>query len=180
MPIADTELNKPANKYLLRPADESIYHALQTWKQSSDSQEWWWLIIEHGDRRYTALRFETLRDALAKGVIAMAARLADLPPRRENPADWQHPFPGIVTPVIVEQEAIGTARALQMVRESPGHVLVVLNNGRVRGILSDSQRTFAFADKLLLDMLDQFEQESGSETVILNQPPETPPTPPET
>jgi hypothetical protein len=180
MPIAETELDKPANKHLVRPAAESVFRALQLWRQTPESQEWWWLIIEHGERRYTALRFENLRETLAKQTISMTTRLSELPARRKNPADWEHPFPGVVTPVVVEQDAIGTARALQMVRESPGHVLVVLKEGRVRGILSDSQRTFAFADKLLLDMLDQFENESSSETVILNQPPEIPPTPPET
>jgi hypothetical protein len=184
MPIAETELAKPTNAHVLRPADESVYKALHAWRHAADRQEWWWLIIDHGNQRYTAIRVDRLRDALMRANlgVTMETRLSDLPPQRDNPHDWEHPYPGVVTPTVVEQDSVGTARAHQMLQDSPGRVLVVLHNGQFRGILSAAERTFAFADKPLLDMLDEFEQrDSGSETIIIpnSDPPAPPVVPPE-
>jgi hypothetical protein len=161
MPIDAMELDKAANAHLLCPATDTVYAALTTWRSTPNSYEWWWLVIGHGDRRYTALRFETLRDLLAApgAGVTMEMPLADLPPRRDNPADWERPFPGTVTPVVVEQNSMGTARAQQIVNDSPGRLLVVLDGDQFRGILSASERTFAFADTLLVDMLDEYEQQ---------------------
>ncbi len=163
MPIADSELDKTANAHLVRPAGDTLYTALQVWRSTPNSYEWWWLVIDHGDAQFTALRFEAVRDLLrdSEQRVTMHTRLGDLPPRRENPDAWGPPLPGVVTPVVVEQAAMGTARALQIMRDSPGRVLVVVNQGQFRGILSGSERTFAFTDKPLLDMLDDYEQ--GSE-----------------
>lgn len=162
MPIADSELNKAANAHLVRPAEDTVYSALQVWRSTPNSYEWWWLVIDHGEGQFTALRFETVRDLLQSPdyAVGMHTRLGDLPRRREDPANWGRPLPGVVTPVVVEQDAMGTARALQIMRDSPGRVLVVVNQGQFRGILSASERTFAFTDKPLLDMLDEYEQGS--------------------
>jgi hypothetical protein len=181
MPIAETELNKAANAHLLRSADDTVYRALKAWRDTPDSYEWWWLIIDHGDQRYTAIRFEGIRDALARPDpgVHMNARLADLPPLRDNPDDWEHPFPGVVTPTVVEQDTMSTAGAFRAMKDGPG-VLVVLQEGQFRGILSASERTFAFTDKPLLDMLDEFEKPGDSDTQILPPRPGIPTAPPDT
>ncbi|NDJ74932.1 MAG: hypothetical protein GYB65_01625 [Chloroflexi bacterium] len=169
MPIDDTQLDKATNAHVLCPAQHTVHQALRAWRKQSNSYEWWWLIIEGDNRRYTATRFEELREMLAHADlnVGMNTRLADLPPRRSNPADWDRPFPGVVTPTVTEQSALGTARALQTMQDSPGQVLVVLHEGRFRGILSASQRTFAFADKPLMDMLEEFETGGDEDTLIL-------------
>ena len=169
MPIADSELNKPANTHLLRPATETVLAALRAWRGTPDPYEWWWLVIEHADQHFTAIRFGELRDALAHdGMnVHMNTLLGDLPPRRDNPVDWERPFPGVVTPTVVDQATIGTARALRLVQDSPARVLVVLADGAFKGILAAGERTFAFADQPLLDMLEQFEAPGDSDTHIL-------------
>jgi hypothetical protein len=186
MPIPDSELNKPSNAHLVRPAADSVYKALHAWRGTPGSQEWWWLVIDQGSQKYTAIRFGTVRDVLARPDlgVTMETHLADLPLRRENPADWAHPLPGAVLPPVVEQDAIGTARALQIVQDNPGRVLIVLRGGRFRGILSAGERVFAFNDKPLIDMIAEFEQkETGSETILLpDSDPSAPadkPAPPE-
>jgi len=174
MPITDAELNKPSNTHLIRPATDSVYRALNSWLHAPNSYEWWWLIIDHANGKYTAIRFEGLRELLARpeSGVSMTTRLADLPPQQDNPADWEHPIPGVVSPTIVEQATVGTARAIQLRQDSPGRLLIVLNNGFFRGILSGPERIYAFTDKPLVDMIKEFEQETGSETVII-QPPDT-------
>lgn len=169
MPIADAELHKPAHAHLLRPAAETVFTALRAWRDTPGRQEWWWLIIQHDDRLYTALRFSDLRDLLALGKRGahMNTPLADLPYRRANPSDPDRPLPGAVSPTVVDGAQVSTARALEMVRESPGWVLVVLDGGKFRGILTESARTFAFADTPLLDMLETFETGGESETIIV-------------
>lgn len=173
MPIADSELDKSANAHLLRPAADTIYQAVKSWRDTPDSFEWWWLIIEHSGQRYTAIRFETLRDLLKTGGASMNTHLDDLPSARENPADWDHPFPGVVSPNVVEQSSVGTALAVQMVRDSPGSVLVVVNNGQFRGILAAHERTFAFADVMLLDMLEEYEQQPEQNPDAPVEPPQS-------
>jgi hypothetical protein len=173
MPIADAEMNKSANAYLCRPATETVFTALRAWRDTPDSFEWWWLIIEHGERQYTAIRLAGLRDLLVqrKRGVHMNTPLADLPYQRPNPDDPDHPLPGVVSAAVVDSEAVNTTRALEMVQASPGQVLVVLQNGKFRGILSATSRTFAFSDKPLLDLLNDFEMGGESETIIVPRSP---------
>lgn len=160
MAIADAELDKPVNAHLVRTATESVLDALRAWRAAPGSYEWWWLIVDHGSQHYTALRFEALRDLLqsANANITLGTHLSDLPPQQDNSADWQRPLPGVITPPVVEQSALSTTQALQQMRGAPGQLLVVLDQGQWRGILSGSQRTFAFADKPLLDLIEEHEQ----------------------
>jgi hypothetical protein len=169
MPIADAELNKLARAHLLRPASETVFTALRAWRSAPDCYEWWWLVIQHDERLYTAIRFAELRDLLIqqKRSVHMNTPLADLPYRRDNPDDPAHPLPGVVSPNVVDGATVQTARALQMTQASPGQVLIVLQDGKFRGILSMTSRTFAFADKPLLDLLEEFEMGGESETIIV-------------
>lgn len=169
MPIADVELDRLARAHLLRPASETVFTALRAWRSAPDSYEWWWLVIQHPDQVYTAIRFEELRDLLTrqKPGVHMNTLLADLPPRRADPADPGRALPGVVVPDVVDGEAIQTARALEMMQTSPGQVLVVLQDGHYRGILGVINRTFAFPDKPLLDLLATFEMGGESETIIV-------------
>jgi hypothetical protein len=169
MPITDAELNKPAHAHLLRPASETVFTALRAWRDAPARYEWWRLIIQHGDRQYTAIRFAELRDLLVrqKRSVHMNTALADLPYRRDNPDDAAHPLPGVVSPTVVDGETVSPTRALEMAQASPGQVLIVLQDGKFRGILCVTSRTFAFADKPLLDLLEEFEMGGESETIIV-------------
>lgn len=184
MPIADTELHKPANSHIYAPASATILDALRTWRATADSYEWWWLIIGHADRTFTAIRFEGFRQLLTQPEtqVTMATRLDALPEQRENPLDWNRPHPGVVTPTVVEQDEMGAARAQQVARSSPGGLLIVTRYGDLAGILSTSHRTFAFTDELLVDMLDEFEHGTtpnrGNSLVTPDPPPDVPPTEP--
>lgn len=168
MPIADSELNKSANAHLLRPASQTVHEALRAWRAVLGSYEWWWLIIDFDAGRFTAIRFDGLRELLSKGEVTMNTRLEDLPLRRENPADWDRPLPGVVMPKVVDQNTAGMASVQALLQNSPGRMVIVMNSGAFRGIISAGERTFAFADKPLLDMLDEFEGISA-------QPPTAPP-----
>lgn len=173
MPIADAELAKPANAYLVRPADETVLAALQAWRDAPQSYEWWWLLIDHGAARFTALRFEDLRKLLASPDlgVTMHTPLANLPACRENPDNWAQPWPGVVTPGVVQQDALSTAQALQRMRDVPGRILIVVDGTRLAGILTDTQRTFTFADRPLLDLLEDYEQPRHTPPVAEHIPP---------
>ena len=184
MPISTLELHKPSNVYRQQPDTATVLDALRDWHGTSESYEWWWLVIDHGitrsDSRFTAIRFEDVRALLSQREtqVAMTTLLGDLPPYRDNPVNWQQPFPGVITPPVIEQASMGTARALQLVRNTPGGLVVVVNDGTLAGILSTSERTFAFTDNLLVDMLESFEQEHGTLPADLpNDPSINPPAP---
>jgi hypothetical protein len=169
MPIPDSELHKPSNAYLLRPASDNVHATLQAWRDSANSYEWWWLIVDHGDQQYAALRFESLRDILFHPDldVHMNTRLADLPPLRVNPADPATPIPGVHRPHVVEQQALAPDDIFDRLRASPGGVLVVVQDGRFRGILSSGVRTFAFTDLPLRALLEEFDRSGDPDTIIL-------------
>jgi hypothetical protein len=175
MPITESELNRSTNTHLRAFAGDTVGDTLLRWRSQSDPREWWWLIIEHSAQRYTALRFQTLGALIRARSVAPSTQLADLPASRENPAAWDQPFPGVITPTSIEQQPTGTAQAQRMLQDTP--VLIVLDHGQFRGILSSSFRTFAFTDRPLLDLLDEFIQ-SGSEPPLLSAPGEPPLLPP--
>jgi hypothetical protein len=174
MPVAENELNKAGNAHLIRPATETVFTALRAWRDTPGRDEWWWLIIQHDARLYTAIRFGSVRDLLArrKREVHMNTPLAELPYERPNPDDPDQPLPGVVSPTVVDGAEINTARALDRVQASPGQVVIVLQDGVFQGILSGTSRTFAFADKPLLDMLEDFEMGGESETIIKPKTPD--------
>ncbi len=176
MPVAETELKKAANAHLIRPATETVFTALRAWRDTSGRYEWWWLVIQHDARLYTAIRFGSLRDLLVqrKRDVHMNTPLADLPYQRENPDDPDHPRSGVVSPTVIDGAAVNTAHALDIVETSPGQVVIVLQDGVFQGILSGTSRTFAFADKPLLDLLENFEMGGESATIIVQKTPNDP------
>lgn len=185
MPIADTELDKPVNAYIVCPASSTVLEALEAWRSTPDSYEWWWLVIDHGGQRFTALRFEALRDLLTQPScgVDMDTLLGDLPSGSDNPADWSQPFVGAYTPDTVDQTRLSAAQAMQQVRTAPGQILIVLNGTELRGILTGSQRTFTFTDRHLLDMLADYEQTgtspldaSGADSTTAPASPDTTPS----
>jgi hypothetical protein len=169
MPIADAEFSKSTHAHLIRPATEPVLAALRAWRDAPDHVEWWWLIVQHSDQLYTAIRFAELRDALRDPDIQvhMNTPLAELPYRRPNPADPDHPFPGVVTPRVVDGDALTTEEAQRMIHDSPGGVLVALRQGHFRGILSAAAPTTSVADPPLIELLGQFEKHLDTETAIL-------------
>ncbi len=188
MPVTDADLNQPAHAHLLRPATETVFSALRVWRDTPGRQEWWWLVIEHDAQRYTALRFSELRDLLVqrKRRTHMNTPLTKLPARRDNPDDPDHPLPGVVTPIVVDGAVTGAAAAREIAHTSPGQVVVIVQDGQFQGIISITSRTFAFADKPLLDLLEDFEMGGESETIIMphstpndEPPPGDPPNPPD-
>jgi hypothetical protein len=176
MPISESELKRNTNTHLLAVADDTVADTLLRWRSQPDPREWWWLIIAHGGEKYTALRFQALARLITAHSITGSTRLADLPVERENPAAWDQPIPGVITPVTVEQPQIGPAQAQRMLQDTP--LLIVLHNGQFQGILSGSFRTFTFNDKPLLDLLDEFVQAPDAPPLLPNpdEPPLLPPS----
>jgi hypothetical protein len=174
MPVAESELKKAANAHLIRPATETVFTALRAWRDTPGRYEWWWLVIQHDARLYTAIRFGGVRDLLVqrKREVHMNTPLAELPYQRPNPDDPDQALPGVVSPTVIDGAEVNTARALDMVETSPGQVVIVLQNGVFQGILSSASRTFAFADKPLLDMLNDFEMGGESATIIVPKTPD--------
>jgi hypothetical protein len=169
MPITDAVLHQPAHAHLLRPAAETVFTALRAWRDTAGSTETWWLIIQYDAQHYTAIRFGELRDMLVgrKRTAHMNTPLADLPYRRANPDDPDHPLPGVISPTIVDGATLDSARAIEMLQTGPGQMLVVLREGRFQGILSVAHPTFVYFDHPLLDLLETFEMGGESETIIV-------------
>lgn len=157
MPLPDSLLDKPLNAHRCRPADETVLAALRDWRATPGAASWWWLVIDHGQGRFTATRFDTLRQMLSQMApeVTMTTRLADLPAQTEL-------LPGVVVPPAVEQEATAPAQARQLQAASPGGLVVVLRDGAFRGVLASAERTFAFTDRPLLDMIEHYEQAGGA------------------
>lgn len=157
MPLLDSLLEKPLNAHRCRPAGETVFEALRDWRATRGAASWWWLVIDRGQGQFAAMRFEMLRQMLARTEpgVTMATRLADLPAQDD-------PLPGVIAPPTVEQDAVTPAQVRQLQAASPGGLVVVLRNGAFRGILTSAERTFAFTDRPLLDMIERYEQAGGS------------------
>lgn len=163
MPIADAALDRPLNAHVWRPAHATVLDALRVWRTTPLAAVWWWLVIDHGGGRFAALRFDTLRQILNRPDlgVSMQTPLAELPPARRNPVDWSESVPGVIEPRTVDMDSISPSRARQIQANSPANLLVVLRDGIFRGVLAGSERTFAFTDDLLLDMLEHYEQQTA-------------------
>jgi hypothetical protein len=170
MPLTNADLNRATHAHLLSPATDSVYHALRAWRDRPNSAEWWWLIIEHDDVHYTALRFETLREMLRSAQVAihMNTLLQDLPGPRPDPEHPDRPLPGVIMPDTVEAALLSGDAARAAAQASEGGLLVVLHDKLFRGIISTGTRSFEFTDQPLLALLDEFEGHGeDEETEIL-------------
>src|SRR5690606_9761864 len=136
MPLLDSLLEKPLNAHRCRPAGETVFEALRDWRATPGAASWWWLVIDRGQGQFAAMRFEMLRQMLARTEpgVTRATRLAELPAQDE-------PLPGVSAPPTVEQDAVTPAQVRQLQAASPGGLVVVLRNGAFRGILTSAERT---------------------------------------
>jgi hypothetical protein len=169
MPIPDSELAQSFHAHIYRAATDSVYAALQAWRTTPGSRAWWWLVIEHDMQLYTAIRFSELYSLLkpVDAPVHMNTPLAELPHWRKNPNNPTRALPGIVTPLIVEQDGISMAQAQESVQESPENIVVVLRNKLFRGILTSGEHPFGFTDEPILDLLDQWESGGDNQTIVL-------------
>lgn len=173
MPIPDSELAQPVHAHVRCPATDSVHGALQIWRGLPGSDARWWLVIEHDDPLFTAIRFGDLYSLLKPldAPVHLNSRLADLPYWSRNPDNPTRGRPGVVSPAIVEQGSITVEQAQQLVAETPGKIVVVLHGGVFQGILTDRLPGADFAREPLLEMLAAFEAGGDNETIILPRSP---------
>ena len=179
MPSRTPNYHPPTPSSCARRMNARLHCGLGAIRQSYE----WWLRSIMGAARFRLYCLEDLATCSRPRSGGDDATLADLPSRRENPDNWAQPWPGVYTPEVVQQDALSTAQALQRMRDAPGRILIVADGARLAGILTDTQRTFAFADRPLLDLLEDYEQprhtppagESAAGTLDAAAPP-----PPET
>jgi hypothetical protein len=166
MPISDERLLSDVNAHVVVPSNITVKQALQHWKKGHNrwgtAREWWWLMIEHGNGRFTALPLEQLRDLLidtTSGVTADSLLYA-LPPAREATNFTQ--LPGVIVVRTVEKTSLSTASAVSLAENSPGNLLGVIENGKLVGILSRRMRNFAMANLSLLNLLEEMESQEAT------------------
>lgn len=161
MPISPDALS---HAYLVRPAHESLHTTLHVWRDTLNSQESWWLIIQHDDGRYTAARFADLRMMLPHPdlTVHMNTFLAELPARADDGSR-----PGVVAPLIADMAATDAARAEGLRDQSPGGVLIVMEDGAFKGILSQAMPAPASVSRSLRDILAAYDRLGNDDTVIL-------------
>lgn len=176
MPIADDRLQADTNAYILMRANQTLRDALIEWSKGGTRwgtpREWWWLVIEHGSQKFTAIPFEQIRDLLGQpnSGVTMATVLAELPEAAQHPESWQL-SPGVITGKVADKTNYSTASALQLAENSPGQLLIVTEYGKCVGIISKRTRSFAMATFSLLKMLEEDEKRSFSGTSATSQVP---------
>jgi hypothetical protein len=176
MPIADDRLQADTNAYILMQANQTIRDALIEWSKGGTRwgtpREWWWLVIENGSQKFTAIPFEQIRDLLGQGhpSVTMETRLAELPEATQHPESW-HLSPGVIMGKVADKNNYNTATALQLAENSPGQLLVITEQGKCVGILSKRTRSFAMATLSLLKMLEDDEKNLFSSTPSTPQAP---------
>jgi hypothetical protein len=125
-PISDELLSKPANSYVAVRGDRTLLEALYA-LQAEDGREWWFLIVELGERRYLAARFGAFRERLA----AQGEALLALPLR-----DVGDPL----VPVEVVDRGVDLSLAERRAERSPAGLVIVLEAGGppagIAGVLS--------------------------------------------
>jgi hypothetical protein len=171
MPISDDRLQSDVNAHIVVPAAATVFEALQQWRTGhprfGKGREWWWLIIEYQVGQYTAIPFEQLRELLMTEQFGVnhSTLLSTLPPARDNPEDWANPLPGVVIARVVEKNSLSTSAALRQAENSPGNLLVVIDQGKLVGIINKRMRNFAMANQSLLDLLEEMETSQPAGTL---------------
>jgi hypothetical protein len=125
-PISDELLSKPANSYVAVRGDRTLLEALHA-LQAEDGQEWWFLVVELGERRYLAARFSAFRERLAaQGEALLAMPLRDV----GDP----------LVPVEVVDREVDLSLAEGRAERNPAGLVVVLEVGGptagIAGVLS--------------------------------------------
>ena len=171
MPISDAELNKPVNACVSRMGEETVHAALQTWRDTGDSYEWWWLVIAHGEQHFTAVRFEGLRDMLLNSEIDvhMNTHLRDLPHEQPNPANPQRALPGVITPPVVQRAELDDDEAHQYLGAHPDTLVVVVEGSELKGIVSGAERQYGFSGLSLRALLEDFDEVGDADTLIVQR-----------
>ncbi len=169
MPISDSELARPVHGHVRCPHTHSVHAALHAWRSTPGSVAWWWLIIEHKNQLYTAIRFSELYNLLKPldAPVHMNTPLADLPYWHRNPHNPTRGLPGVVSPAVVERDGISIAQVRELIEENPENVVVVLRNGVFQGIVSSDEHPVVYADEPLRELLAQFEAGGDDQTIIL-------------
>jgi hypothetical protein len=122
MPIDPQDLAAPENRHLLLSGDETLRQAFRRLvAPGGDGQPWWHLVVSLGGGRWAAATFEHLYARAEEDRRVLDTALRDLE--------------ALLALRAVEQESIGTARARQLARTSPGGLIAVTRGARLAGIL---------------------------------------------
>lgn len=121
MPIQQATLEAPENRYLCVSAGETLRGALRNLVSIPPRAEpWHYLLAQRSDGSWLAVRFSWLVDLAEEDRGRLDMTLGEL----ELPAAQ-----------VVERGKVGTGEALRLARSAPGRVVVVMEDGRLAGIV---------------------------------------------
>ena len=127
MPIDAKELIPPGERFLALSGGATLRLALGHLQRSSREDRWpQWIVVSLGGGAWGLLGPEELLDLLDAGPEALDRPLAQLP--------------GMVRVPAVERRELGLAEARRRAREAPEETLVVLEEGKLVGILTRTPR----------------------------------------
>lgn len=121
MPIQQATLEAPENRYLRLSAAETLRDALRNLVSIPPRAEpWHYLLTQRRDGSWLAVRFSWLVD------------LAE-----EDPGRLDRPLQELEVPAaqVVERAEVGAGEALRLARSAPGRVVVVMEDGRLAGLV---------------------------------------------
>lgn len=121
MPVSQTLLSERTNNHIVANAWETIAEAVA--RLPNAFSMWWHLVVDHGDRRFSVIKFSDLQaQAVKSGDVATFV---------------QQRLETLTLPVAATASLnmLSDDEALSLAENSLGQVLVVLENGRVAGIV---------------------------------------------